>query len=61
MPPNLHTLPFDIIFAILPYLGLEDIVRLGTTCRQLETILRESTLCRRAVEVCFKYSLFRRR
>ena len=51
MPPNLHTLPFDVIFAIIPYLSLEDVVRVGSTCKQLETILRESTLCRRTVEV----------
>lgn len=48
---NLDSLPFDICFELLAYLELGDIVRLGKTCKQLNSILHEATLCRRAVEV----------
>lgn len=51
MPTNFDTLPFDILFGIISHLSLEDVVRVGKTCRQLSSILKEPTLCRKAVEV----------
>lgn len=56
---NLDSLPFDILFELLAYLELGDIVRLGKTCKQLTSILHEATLCRRAVEVRRTDSLLR--
>lgn len=48
--PNINTLPFDPIFEIASYLGLEDVVHLSRTCKQLESVLVE-TLSRRTIEV----------
>jgi hypothetical protein len=51
MTSSIDQLPFDVLFCIALNLDLEDIVRIGQTCRQLRALLDERTLCRRTVEV----------
>ena len=49
---NLDTLPFDVLFEVSRYLGLEDVLALGCTSRQLRAAVRgEEKLARLVVKV----------
>lgn len=51
MTISLDRLPFDLLFCVVSYLALEDIVHIGQTCKQLRALLDERTVCRSTVEV----------
>ncbi|KAF1967884.1 hypothetical protein BU23DRAFT_282840 [Bimuria novae-zelandiae CBS 107.79] len=56
MSTKLDRLPFDVLFYVTSHLGVDDIVNLAHTCRQLKTLLQENGVCRNAIESRFQFT-----
>ncbi|KAI9663697.1 MAG: hypothetical protein M1821_007187 [Bathelium mastoideum] len=50
MPITLDRLPFDVVFRIAYFLGVEDLCCLGATCKHFSLIIAGEPICRQAVE-----------
>ncbi|KAF1981611.1 hypothetical protein K402DRAFT_457920 [Aulographum hederae CBS 113979] len=57
MHSSLGRLPYDIVFDIALYLGVDDAANLAQTCGQLSAALNEESLCRKIVELRAAYTL----
>ncbi|KAF2746282.1 hypothetical protein M011DRAFT_404947 [Sporormia fimetaria CBS 119925] len=56
MTVSLEGLPFDVLYHIACSLGLDDVVNLSHTCRQVRVLLCANILCRKVVEAHAPYS-----